>query len=279
MGAAVGHHGLLLAAAAGGGGYNAETVTWYNGISTAGGSTTTTEKGWADALIVAVIAASYGSKIKYLLPFIGTSIAAHRMPLRDSLSKGIAANTGATAFVDADCTNAGGLNNTAGASKLLNTFVKPEDLGTGSAGGMGIYLKSWTNAYEEPCGVYDVSNSARWVMDLRSGSENFRWSDVSTAVPSTASAGGAKHYYGQATSATNRKLCINGGTPVANTTNKPLITCGQEIRVGGSLEASTLGYASGAYSCFYATDGTMSDADMAAFHTLLDTYLITPTGR
>lgn len=278
MGALLGHHGLLLAGGAGGTSYQTETTTWENRIIALGSSVTTSEKDLADALVVQIKAASYVSKIKYLLPFIGATIACHRVPLIDVFNKGAAGSSG---FTDADCDTATGLVNTAGSAKILNTFIQPSTLGGVSlTGGMGISLRAWTNGTAvEPCGAYDTGGN-RWVLDMRSSLEALRWADVSTAIPQTASAAAAAHYYGQCASSTDRKLAKNGSVIATSTTSKTLATCDQEIRVGGCIDnGGALTYTKGTYGFFYATDGTLASGDISALHTLLNTYLITPTGR
>jgi hypothetical protein len=273
-------------ASGGGGGYSAETTAWINGITALSGSVTTSEKNIADAIIVAIQGASYGSKIKYLLPFIGGNIAAHRMPLRDSLAVGAASSLGTAPFVDADCTTATGLSNSTEKDAYLDSLIKPSQVGTSDNGGLGWYERNiGLGSNVEPIGVYGLSAStpvSRFVLDLRTSFQRFRWGDVagSQAGPATTATNG--HYYGQRSSTTLRRIYLNGASlgsdGTATTTDVGIAD--QTIMVMGCKTGSgSLTPWKGRGACAYLTDGTMSDADVAAFHTLLGTYLIAPTGR
>ncbi|BCT93530.1 hypothetical protein LYSHEL_25540 [Lysobacter helvus] len=263
----------------GGGGFQTETNTWESRVVALGGTVTSPDKALADALVVALKAGTYWSSLQYFLAFIGPDTVHHRVPLIDKLNVGAAGNTG---FVDGDCDTATGLVNAAGSAKVFNTHVRPDALNGGAtnAAGMGIYLRTWTNGSAvEPCGTYDAA-AQRWVIDLRSGLEAFRWSDVSTAVPSTATAATAAHYYGQAASATDRKLARNGTVIASSTTNKSLGNVTAEILVAGCVDhVGAYTYTKGTYGAFYLTNGGLTNTDITNIHNDIGTYLITPTGR
>lgn len=276
---------MMAAGGGGGGGYAAETTTWENRINALGGSVTTQEKDWADALIVAINSASYGSKIVYLLPFIGASIAAHRVPLRDALNVGAAISTG---FTDADCDTATGLDNSAEANKWLDSGIKASQLGSNSNGGLGWYERNWGNGVNvEPIGAYGATSSPdeRFVIDLRSNLQNFRWGTPSGSAAGSASSASNGHYYGQRSSATLRRLYKDGVNLGSDGTSSvtPTRAADGYILVHGCNSSISIGYIpapwKGRGACAYMTDGTLSDADAADFHSLLNTYLITPTGR
>lgn len=264
--------------------YTAETITWYTRIAAIGGSVTTTDKDLADALIRQIQAASYGSNIVYLLPFLGNNIKAASVPLRDSLAVGAATITG---FVDADCGNSIGLNNATEANKWLDSLIKPSQLGSSNNGGLGWYMRSWGNGTNvEPMGTYSSTNSPdqRFVLDLRSSIQRFRWgAPANAAGPGTTTSAG--HYYGQRSSATLRRIYKDGITLGTDSTTSDSASRANEqnIIIHGCRESN----ASSTYvvpykarsGCAYLTNGSLSDADVAAFHTLLGTYLITPTGR
>jgi hypothetical protein len=265
----------------GGGSYDAETVAWYTRIGALGGSVTTQEKDWANALILAIKGETYGAKIIYLLPFIGTSIAAHRVPLRDTLAKGAATNGGASPFVDADCTNNGIANPTEKAA-YLDTKIIPQDVNSNNIG-LGWYERAiGFGTGVEPMGVYDstTAGNTRCVIDLRSNVQRFFYCTTSNGASVATTAGNA-HYYGQRSSATLRRLYKNGSTLASNTTSDSGFG-NNAYSILAMVMQNHLGIASywkGRGACAYVTDGTLSDADVAAFHTLLGTYLITPTGR
>jgi len=253
-----------------------ETLTWRSRVNAAGGTFETNSVALADALIVQLKTKSYESKIKYLLPLLGSNLAAARVPLRDTLGVGIATNTN---FVDANFSQATGLQGN-GTSRYLDLLIKPSQLGTGSNGGIGYWEKSvsFSGTGVEPIGVYGVAASTRFVIDLRSAVRNFRWGTASNGAGDTTAAGNG-HYYGQRSSATLRRLYFNGSTLASNTTSDAAAgTAEFNIRLLGCYTGSST-YWAGRCAVAYLTDGTLSDADAADLHTLLTDYLITPTGR
>lgn len=272
MGAALAHHQMLMA---GGSGrvYDAWTVAWEAGIVAAGSSVTTTEKNWADDLAVNIRAASYASKIKAFWPFIGVTAKAHMMPLIDTATKGIASNNG---FVDADCTN-NGIANPTEAAKFISSLYDPSILGASGVGGMGWYERAiGFGTGTEPIGCY--LSGDRWVLDLRSSLKAWRWSTVSTAAVSVASTAANKFYYGQS-SATNSHELFEDGTSIGTSTTA---NSGAANNVAIYLMASNEGpatYWKGRGGCALMTNGQFTGAEVSALKTLLDTYLITPTGR
>jgi hypothetical protein len=263
----------------GGGGYVAETLTWESRIGALGGSVTTGEKDLANALIVAIQAASYGAKILYLLPFIGNGVAAHRVPLRDSMDVGAADSTG---FVDADCTTATGIANPTEVNKWFNTKVKPQDVYTSRLG-----LGWWERAIGfgsnvEPMGCYDsvIGGSGRCCIDLRTNAERFSYGHVPWSVNSGLSAS-SSHYYGQMTSDPNTEIFKDGALLASNTLSSGFNSSNSRtIHVMGLQDHTGTVYPwKGRGAVAYITDGSLSDADVAAFHSLLNTYLVVPTGR
>lgn len=273
------HVGLLRGAAASV--YDAETVAWYTGISAAGGSVTTQEKDWAEALILAIRAASYGAKIIYLLPFLGANIKAARMPLRDTFARGIASSYGSSPFVDGDVGNAVGIENPTEKLAYLGTGLPINwNAGNGNKGGFGFWERNWGNGTNvEAAGAYDASGGHRFLLDFRSSFRRFRWGGTtqSEAGPATSMANG--HYYGQY-NGTQTQLWKDGATDGAANTTGPFATGADvnELMVMGVNAPTDTPY-KGRCAVFYVTDGTMSGADVTAFHTLLGTYLVTPTGR
>ena len=265
--------------AGGGGGGNAELDAWVDGITALGGSVTSGEIAIASALIVAIQGASYGSKIKYLLPFIGSSIACHRMPLRDALAVGAAGSAG---FTDADCDTSTGLVNSTEAAKYLNTSITPHQLGTSENGGLGWYERDWgAGSNVEPMGAYNTDASERFCLDLRASFQRFRWGSTVGSQAGPATTTSTAHYYGQRSSSTLRRI-YKDGTSLGDdgTASDPAAGSNyQPIYVHGCNNSVSPTPWKGRGACAYLTDGTMSDADVAAFHTLLGTYLITPTGR
>lgn len=268
-----------------------DTQTWYARVIANGGSVTIAEIDYANTLSTQINAASYASQILYLLPFLGGNIKAAIVPLIDRYSWGIPANGG---FVDADVGTASGLTNTT-ITKFLDIRVNPYTvafpntvLGSSAAGpcspaGIGYWERNWTagQANVEACGCYNSSSGARFVIDLRGTSISFRWGTAGNGATSAVTAGN-NHYYGESASATDRRLFVNGSSVNQNTTNDTNISGVNNISLMAGNETNTLnGNAvyKGRCGVFYLTAGGLGTTNASAFHTLLNTYLITATGR
>jgi hypothetical protein len=254
-----------------------ETIVWRDEAASVGGTFGPSSIARADALIRAVKATSFNSKVVYILPLIGGNLATGLQPLRNSLGAPRPSNTG---FVDADFSESTGLQGD-GSSKVLDTQIRPGDLGTSGNGGLGWWENnlSLAGSGTQPVGCYNLPTDTRFGIPL--AFQRFQWGDFATA----ATVGGSPpatngHYYGQRFSATDRKLYFGGAVRVSNTgSDSAAGASGQTIRMMGADESGSLFYWPGRCACAYMTNGALMDAEVAAFHTLLDTYLITPTGR
>lgn len=274
---------MLLASSGGAAAaYNAETIAWAAGIVAAGGTVTTQEKDWADALILAIQGASYGSKIIWLNPFLGSNIIAARMPLRDTRGVGIMGSVGSSPFVDADCGNAVGIQNPTEKNAFLSTLIGSDNLKSGdsSSGGMGFYERNWGNGTgTEPMGCYNAAATGRYVIDLRPTLQRFRWDSPTGSQAGPATTAGSKHYYGQCIGSTNTTQIYADGASLGSDGTSTSAGTNEPIYVMGCRYPSSSPPYKGRCAVAYLTDGTFSSGDVAAFHTLLGTYLITPTGR
>jgi hypothetical protein len=257
-----------------------ETIVWRDRATAAGGTFGADSVEIADELIKAIKAESFNSKIVYLLPFLGANLATARVPLRDTLGVGIASNSN---FVDADFSESTGLQGN-GTTKYLNSLITPTQLGTTDNGGLGWWERDFTGTgNSEPMGAYKASTSPdeRFCLDLRPAQEAFHWGAIAGGAASGAAAGN-KHYYGQRSGASNRELFIDGAS-AGTDTDTPTVdgsgdltikVCGSHVgTAGGVLPWPGLG------AVAYMTDGTLTAGEVATLHTLLTTYLITPTGR
>jgi hypothetical protein len=273
---------MMTGGHSGGGGYNAETVAWYTAIAGLGASVTTTEKNWADALIVAWRAQTFDSKTVSIYPFLGAYINAARVPLRDALSAGPAANTG---FVDGDVGNAVGIANSSGANKYLNTGITPSQLGSSGNGGLGWYERNFlgNGTTTEIMGMDEstITADGRFVLDIRSsGNRFFSFGEVGTRSGDTV-AGANGFYYGQRNGATSRALYKDstqlGST---NTSSDPASGANQySILLMGCNVHGTPTQANGRGGIAVLTDGTFTTTEIGDMKTLIDIYLITATGR
>src|SRR5207342_282175 len=132
----------------------------------------------------------------WLAPFVGSTIAEHRVPLRDTLAVGAMTSNGSSPFTDADCDTSTGIVNSTEKNAYLGTQVQPSTTFAGRRGGLGFWERNiglGTNV--EPMGCYS-SGGDRFVLDLRASFQRFRWGGVtsSQAGPATTATNG--HYYG-----------------------------------------------------------------------------------
>lgn len=268
-------------AGGGGGGYNAEVLLWQSRAQALGATPITTDLDILQALSVALAAESYSAKIKWLAAFVGSTIAEHRVPLRDSLSAGAMTSNGSSPFTDADCDTATGIVNSTEKNAYLGTQLSAQVLNAGSPrrGGFGFWERNiglGTNV--EPMGVYDAGG-ARFCLDLRATFQRFRWGHVtnSQAGPATTATNG--HYYGQSFSDSLREIYKDGSALGTNGTSTETTTPDTSIVFVMGCNASIDTPWKGRCAVAYMTDGTLTSGNIAALHTLLGTYLVTPTGR
>lgn len=249
---------------------------WVAAVDAAGGTYETDSKDIALALSDALVAFSGFAKIKWLLPLLGANLIAARVPLIDTLGVGIAGNT---AFVDADFDQATGLQGN-GSSKYLDSLIKASDLGSSNNGGLGWWENNINLAGNvEPMGAYNNAASTRYVLDLRSTLAAFRWGSPGNSA-SNASTAVNGHYYGQRSSSSSREIFLDGVSLATNTASDATSGANERnLLVVGADEGGAIAPWPGRCAVAYMTDGTLTPTEITDLHTLLDTFLITPTGR
>lgn len=228
----------------------------------------------ATDLMVALNATAYRSKIKYLLPLLGSNLAAVRVPLIDVLGVGPVANTG---FVDADFSQATGLQG--GSGKRLTAPFKASDIGTGNNGGIGFWDTNVSiSETSYLCGALETDGT-QYNFYFASGLTFFGWgsgagTDASVAVTPTNG-----HFYGQSSSTTSRELFKDGALLVSDTdTATRTMVEDKFIVIMGDSFSGGRSYL-GRFACVYFTDGQLTSGEVASLNSLLQSYLITPTGR
>lgn len=253
----------------------AETRTWKRAVENAGGGFQWNSVAIADAFIKRFKIASYRTKVKYLLPLLGTGINAARVPLIDAFAVGAAANT---SFVNADFNQSLGLQGN-GSTKSLDTLIAPGTLGSSLVGGLGYWENGISFAGSDAIafGCYDASNNIRANIDLRSASSRATWGlNTNSAINNSAAANG--HYYGQAASNASRALYINAASVATNTTSDGNSFDSTTISLMGTVN-NVAGNWAGRCAVAYLTDGTMTTNEISAFDTLLRAYLLGPCGK
>lgn len=263
-----------------------ETIVWRDAAIAAGGTFLDDSIEIANDLIVALKAKPYNAKVLWLLPLLGGNLATARMPLRDSFGVGIATQAGAANFVDGDFSQATGLQGD-GASKMLGIGLDATQL-------LGIGY--WENNYTAPAQPPVSPMGAIPFGFTKPGGfeEKFWlrvWSDQMaflfgnrTESESQAcrvlSAGSNGHYYGQRPSDILRELAKNGSIIATNTGSRSANgQAAHEYNLMGHIIGGVSLYYPGRCAAAYGTDATMDASEIADFHSLLETYLITPTGR
>lgn len=258
-----------------------EVQQWYTGLTAAGGTLASDSLDIARKFISELKRKSYSRNILSIYPFLGSNIAAGIMPLRDILRIGIPTNTG---FVNGDFSQSTGLQG-ATSGKILNLKIKPNQLG-GANGGMFYWETNiaFTGSAVAPMGCY--GGTGYFVIELRSGSRRAAWGLPANYATTGTGAGVNGFYYMRRALATDLKLYENSVQIAANTTSDPSSGNGTtEIRLMGAYDpADAVSFPTGykwAGRCAVAglTTGAESAADMTDFQTLLQDYLLTPTGR
>lgn len=250
--------------------YDAETDAWIAGVVANGGGFAADSKAIADALIVQIKAATFNTKILYLLPFLGTGVLAAQVPLRN-LGGGsvLAANTD---VVNADFSQATGVQFD-GVTKRFNTHVTTAQLRAGTDfGGMGFWERNQQADGQNACGARGAQ-LWRIYYDTSTPRTLPAWP---TGNPAAYGASGNFHIYLQSKDATDCSLYTDGVKRTTQVTNTGASTGSNDFYVG-AVDGSFLGKVRA--GVFYLTDGTLTDGEVTAFHTLLNTYLITATGR
>jgi hypothetical protein len=254
-----------------------EYDVWRYRINVVGGILTGSSEQYAFRFVESLRTRSFYGKLLYLLPFLGANIEAATVPLVDVLNRGPASNVG---FVSADFTESTGLSNPTEAAKYFDTLIKPSELGASNNGGLGWVERAiGLGTGVEPIGCYNNSSTQRFVIDLRSNVQNFRWGTASNGSGNTSTAINA-HYYGQRAASNSRSLyrdAVQVGT--TNTTNDTASAAADRTIYVMGVNTSPLTYWKGRSGCAYMTSGNLTAAEITDLHALINDFLIIPTGR
>lgn len=247
---------------------------WVSRVDAAGGTYEADSKDIALELVQELQDWSGYPKMTWLLPPLGSNLAAMRVPLIDRVGVGIATNNG---FVGGDYSQATGLQG--GGTKNLDTLLKTSQLDVdnpaSSNGGFGYYLAA-VGAAGGWCFGQQATNL--YGLHFTPAPRELAYYGDGTSLIDLANPMVAGHYYLQSASATDRKFYLDGVQIGADTSNTSFTGIGSAniflmgINNGTNVTDGRCGFA-------YCTDGTLTPTEIAELHTLLDTYLITATGR
>lgn len=260
------------------GGGEAETRLWMQRVLAGGGDFNVNSLIYADNLVKGLRSQTFYSKIVWLNPLLGRGINAARVPLIDTLNVGSSTNFG---FLDSDFSESVGLSNPAESAKYMDSLIKPSQLGTSNNGGLGWWEKNWgAGSGVEPIGAYNTTGTNnRYVIDGRSNLQGFRWGLPGNSAGDTSTFSNA-HYYGQRSNAVLRSLFKNGSTlGVDNTTSDPTSGTNENNIYWMGCNEGPASYWKGRCAVTYMTDGTLTSLEVSTLNTLLNTLLISVTGR
>lgn len=255
---------------------NAVYELWVSRVDAAGGTYEADSKDIALALVEQLQAASFYSKMVYLLPLLGANLAAARVPLIDTLNVGIAANTN---FVDGDFSQATGLKGN-GSSKLLDLLIKPSQLGVSRNGGMGYWenqVDRTGTASDCPMGCRDDSNIQAKLF-YGAAFRGFYWG-LAANGPQDGTGQGNGGTYGNRSASNLREYYVSGTLALSNTTSDAAAPTNERNFLLMAHSNTAPLFWKGRCAVAYLTDGTLSAGDVSDLHDLLLDYLLTPTGR
>ncbi len=253
-------------------------LIWQANVIANGGHFTGNSFDYAQAICSSLALTSYNSKIIYLLPLLGSDLNAGLVPLIDVLGVGNPLNNG---FTNTDFSENTGLQGD-GTGKLLKTGIFPSQLnGNNLYGGFGWWEGNMNiTANSEAMGCYDLATAdRRWIVNFNINGSAIFWATPGTHGAFSSNPAVNGHYYGQYD--TDRKWYIDGALAGSDTSGFPAFANSRtDIYLVGSNEDTFGGKAwPGRCAISYLTDGTMTGAEIADWHTLLSTILIGPTGR
>lgn len=247
-------------------------LDWRLRVERAGGTLTASSAALAAALVSALRAAGIIGHIMRLDAWLGADLAAATTPLIDRLSRGaVLVGVLSSAFSEGTGMEFGG-------SSYIRTGYTPASLSPATLnGGIGWWEAVATAAGNvEPYGCSDNGDN-RYVLDIRSAFEAFRWGNAANYAQTTG-ARQAAHYYGQRSSATSRVLYRDGVAVASNTASDGAAGNTVELALGGANYAGTYYPWTGRCKVAYLTDGGLTTDEVEALHSIL-ADLIAATGR
>ena len=134
----------------GGGGFDPDAQAFFDRVTTAGGTLTTTEKNATNQLVLDMKSAGIWSAMKAVYPMVGASAAACAQNLKSSSFTGTF--TSGWTFASTGVTGNG-------TSAYMDTGLKPSDLGQDSTH-LGIYSRTNVTENKIDMGMYNIANAS-----------------------------------------------------------------------------------------------------------------------
>ena len=251
-----------------GGGFDADAQAYFDRVTTAGGTLTTTEKTAVNQLVINLKANSLWTPMKAIYPMVGASAAACAQNLKSSSFTGTFssgwtfASTGVTPN---------------GTSAFLNSGLNPSTELTVSSAYLSSYIR--TNSGVGP--AYDIGNSANaggditptYLISRYLSSNNNAYIGIAdtsyaTSTPSTNSIG---FWNGGTNGSSTQKLFKNGSLLKTATAISTVFT-NSNLYIGANNFNGTAGLFSNKETAFVSISTGLSDTQAAAFYTNVQTF-------
>lgn len=266
--------------------YQPETLIYWGRILGNGGTITETDLDIADSFVIAWKASGIGGKLRYLLPYLGDDWLAGQVPLIDKGGWGLPVMSGPTPFNDSDFSRSTGLQGRADA--FIRFPFTPQGGSSGNNFGMGQWILD--NDFSlGGLGVGTYWNSGNnHIYGLRSDVPYVRFQYTNVASPTESvqyswpgTAPTQLHLYGQRLSQTDRRLYVDGAIVGTNVVSDANLANGNQY--GMPILGDTLSggerYGTNRLGATYWTNGGLTDPEVSDLHSLISTYLITPSGK
>jgi hypothetical protein len=249
-------------ASGGGGGFDADAQAFFDRVTAAGGTLTTTEKNATNTLVVQMKADGTWTPMKAIYPMVGASAAACAQNLKSSSFTG----TFSSGWTFASTGVTGN-----GTSSYFDTNFIPNANLTFTSASLGFAIATVsTSTFRIDIGSGDVS---KWFM---AWNDSFGFSAVRINFGSTATGPSyltAGKIFGSRTANNLQKLYRNGAVVTTDTTtivsSLPSIN---KVYIGALNDSGTANYNTNArYTFAFMGDG-LSDANATSFNTVIDTF-------
>ena len=253
----------------------AEYETYLAAVSTASGTLTALSKYVARSHLEALAQKSYNHRIKWIMPFLGSNIAAGLVALRHRIAGAPAVTN--NGYVDGDLVEGTGL--TGDSTSYADLNFNPTHCGYFA--GIGAVVGGALDANGSVIGVLNSDGSIRWTMGLRAAGHFFTWGANAGQV--TAVTTGAGHFYGQRSGNSLRTMYLSGSSNATDVDSETTVpTLAIDFFLGANNfngSTNTINTSVSILKFVYITDGQMTAAEVLDYYNLCQKTIITPLGR
>jgi len=262
--------------ASSGGGFDPDAQAFFDRVTTAGGSLTTTEKNATNQLVLDMKSAGIWSAMKAVYPMVGASAAACAQNLKSSSFTGT--------FTSGWTFASSGMNGN-GTSAYFNTTFNPNTQLTFTNSHISLYKNLGTiSATDRANGVFDIgANTVDFSLNPDRNTTLYSQGGIGSYSPDTSVGGNSSvqgdGFYVVARNANNfiRLTKNNTNTLTNTTTSSPASVPNDNIWLGGSHQAGmTTLIVANSYRYAFMSLGDYLDATQATdFYTCVQTFQTT----